>query len=309
MSCYHQLRARRRPDGTVQILKKSDTTPHSMRLPCRQCINCRLAQSREWALRLSHEAQTHDEKGLPSCFITLTYDAFHLPHDYSLNKDHFAKFMKSLRSRHQGKTIKFFHCGEYGEKFSRPHYHALLFGIDFPDAEYHSTTNGQPVFKSAELAKIWKRGYNTVGDVTYESAAYVARYVTKKITGHAAHEHYLVDCPLTGQLHSVQPEYITMSLKPEGLGADFFKKYISDMYPHGTTLANNFEVTTPRYYDKLYERINPDEYKKLQTLRSQEAAKLEQHPDNTAPRLKVREFVHKSKAKLLRRSYESPDGS
>lgn len=255
-----------------------------------------------------HEAQMHDEKGLPSCFITLTYDAFHLPHDYSLNKQHFQKFMKSLRSKYPEQRIKYFHCGEYGEKLKRPHYHALLFGIDFPDAEFHSITNHQPVFKSAELAKIWKYGFNTIGDVTYESAAYVARYVTKKITGHAAYEHYLVDCPLTGKLHEVQPEYITMSLKPEGLGASFFKKYSTSMYPGGSTVVNAHEVTTPRYYDKLYERNNPNGYQELKTIRAAEAAKLELHPDNTTARLLTREFVHESKARLLHRSYEGDEG-
>lgn len=305
MPCYHPLRARRGPDGTISILRKHDITPHSLRLPCGQCIGCRLAKSREWALRLMHENQIHDEQGLPSCFVTLTYSDDNLPNDYSLNKTHFQKFMKSLRKKYPEQPIKYFHCGEYGEKFSRPHYHALLFGIDFPDMEYHSTTNGEPLYQSPALAKIWKHGFNTVGNVTYESAAYVARYVTKKITGEKAFEHYTYDCPITGQLHMLQPEYITMSLKPFGIGANFYKRYKQDFYPTGTAIVNGHEVSTPRYYDKLFERTNPNEYEKLKQERAALSRASESHPDNTQARLNVREFCHEKKAKQLLRSYET----
>ncbi len=294
-----------------------------MKLPCGQCIGCRLAKSREWATRCMHEAQTTHDNGEKSCFITLTYDDFHLPPDHSLNKSHFQNFMKSLRGKYPDRRIRYFHCGEYGEsckicgknrmkcqcmKFTqslgRPHYHAILFGIDFPDMIFHSQTNGIPVYKSATLAQIWRNGFNTIGNVTWESAAYVARYVTKKITGAKKYEHYQYHDWRTDQLHELLPEYITMSLRPTGIGADFLTTYLGDVYPHGTTIVRGHETAAPRYYDKLYERWHPIDYHNLKLNRTEAALKLESHPDNTDRRLLVREFVHEQKSKLLKRSYE-----
>ena len=67
-------------------------------------------------------------------FVTLTYDDDHLPEYNSLNYKHFQDFMKRLRKSHNG--VRFYMCGEYGEDFSRPHYHALLFNCFFPDRSF-----------------------------------------------------------------------------------------------------------------------------------------------------------------------------
>ncbi len=117
---------------------------------------------------------------IDNSFITLTYDDDHLPSDGSLRAADLQKFFKRLRKSLSPHKIRFYGCGEYGEQFKRPHYHAIIFGYDFPDKEFHSKENGNPIFHSPELAKIWPFGFNTVGHVSYESAAYVARYVTKK---------------------------------------------------------------------------------------------------------------------------------
>ena len=78
-------------------------------------------------------------------------------------------------------------CGEYGEDFSRPHYHALLFNCFCPDRKKHSTgDSGSVIYTSEALTKLCPFGLSSIGDVTFESAAYVARYVMKKITGDAA---------------------------------------------------------------------------------------------------------------------------
>ena len=92
-------------------------------VPCGRCGECRRDKKRQWAMRSMHEASLHDENS----FITLTYDAKYLPENGSLRKTDFSGFMKRLRSRHCGRTIRFFASGEYGE-LGRPHYHSLLFG-------------------------------------------------------------------------------------------------------------------------------------------------------------------------------------
>lgn len=158
----------------------------SVKLPCGQCVGCRLERSRQWALRCMHESKLHDR----NCFITLTYDEAHLPPDRGLHYRDFQLFMKRLRKRF-GDNIRFYMCGEYGEKVGRPHFHACLFGHDFDDKKLWSTTPAKSkLYRSESLEELWPNGFSSVGDVTFESAAYVARYITKKITGEAAESHY-----------------------------------------------------------------------------------------------------------------------
>ena len=157
-----------RPKGDSRMVK----------LSCGQCIGCRLERSRQWALRCSHEASMYDE----NCFITLTYREDALPPLGSLDKRHFQLFMKRLRKRYPKKTIRYFQCGEYGEKLSRPHYHACLFNHDFDDKKLFKVEGENRLYVSEKLTQLWPYGYSTVGAVTFESAAYVARYVTKKMT-------------------------------------------------------------------------------------------------------------------------------
>ena len=99
-----------------------------IQLPCGQCIGCRLERSRQWAIRCMHEKSLYSL----SSFLTLTYDDDHLPPNGTLVKRDFQLFMKRLRWE-MGDGIRFFACGEYGDGNLRPHYHALLFNVDFPD--------------------------------------------------------------------------------------------------------------------------------------------------------------------------------
>ena len=151
-------------------------------VPCGQCIGCRLERSRQWAIRCVHEASLHTD----NCFITLTYSPDCLPSDGSLNHDDFQKFFKRLRKHIAPKKIRYYMCGEYGEdlqqpsKLGRPHFHACLFGLDFDDKQLYIVRDDVKLYTSATLEKIWGKGFVTIGDVTFESAAYVARYIAKK---------------------------------------------------------------------------------------------------------------------------------
>ena len=136
-------------------------------VPCGRCTGCRLEYSRQWAIRCVHEAQMHEH----NAFITLTFDKEHLPDDHSIRKEHLQKFFKRLRKR-IGVDIRYFACGEYGSRNNRPHYHAIIFGYDFPDKYLHTKTrNGDLLFRSPTLEKAWKFGYSLIGHVTFESAA------------------------------------------------------------------------------------------------------------------------------------------
>lgn len=218
-------------------------------LPCGQCIGCKLERSRQWATRISHEASLYDK----NCFITLTYAPEHLPPGGSLDVRHFQLFLKRLRKRF-GQNIRFFHCGEYGEKLGRPHYHACLLNFDFSDKTLYRTSNrGDHIYRSRALEDLWPFGHSEIGSVTFESAAYVARYITKKITGPAAAAHY------AGR----KPEYVTMSRRP-GIGAPWLAQYKTDVYPHDFVIVRGKKLPLPRFYNKLFEEQFPQLYE--QTL-------------------------------------------
>jgi hypothetical protein len=245
-------------------------------------------------VRLMHEAKQHERNS----FITLTYNDENLPFDGSLNKEHFQKFMKRLRKK-IGKKIRFFHCGEYGEKFDRPHYHACIFGFDFPDKVTFKENNGNMLFTSELLDEVWGKGYCTVGNLTFESAAYVARYCTKVITGDMEQEHYQQANIYTGELYDVEKEYATMSNRP-GIGKKHYEKYKEEIYSHDEVITKGVAVRPPRYYDILYSEENE---KRMEEIKEKRVRRARKHAkDNTNKRLRVREKVKTAQFKMLKRS-------
>jgi len=235
-----------------------------------------------------------------NCFITLTYNDDHLPDDLSLNVREFQLFMKRLRKEY-GAGIRYFHCGEYGEQFARPHYHACIFNHDFEDKKLWTTQNGEKLYTSQSLSQLWPYGFSTTGTVTFQSAAYVARYITKKITGDLAVTHYEYTNPITGEITHRKPEYTTMSRRP-GIGKDWLNKYTSDIYPGDFVVMNGKKMKPPKYYDKQYEIEYPSDYAKLRSKRLQGSRK-NQH-DNTPERLKVRLAVQEARLKRLPRNLD-----
>lgn len=296
MPCYYPLQAicTPREDGKKDVAfcvsswLRRDWKPSGYTLiPCGRCIGCRLERSRQWALRCVHEAKMHEE----SCFVTLTYDDEHLPKDGSLCRKHVQDFMKRLRRRLDRK-VRVFYAGEYGDQLSRPHYHLCLFGIDFDDKVFWKSFMGHSYYVSYFLADVWQKGFCVIGDLTFESAAYVARYCTKKITGPLADEHY------QGRV----PEFCGMSLKP-GIGATWLDKYgETDVFPRDECIARGVRCRPPRYYDKLWERKFPQDYAKAKELRRLKGEKRK--PDNTPERLAVKLRCQEARIKLLCRTIE-----
>ena len=264
-------------------------------------MGCRIDKSKEWAARIVHESQMHQE----NCFVTLTYDETNVPIDGSLNKAHFQKFMKRLRKHYATKKIRYFHCGEYGSALERPHYHACLFGLDFDDAVPHfSTPSGNVTYISETLEKIWGKGFCTVGELNYQTAAYTARYIMKKVTGKRAEEHYLRVNPTTGELYTLQPEYVTMSLGREkggGIGGSFFEKFETDFFPADECPIPGKGVfkSVPKYYERLWAERNPDAFKKIKRLR--EKYRNTNVAEYSAERLETKFNVKKAQLKQLRR--------
>jgi len=253
-------------------------------LPCGQCVGCRLERSRQWAIRCVHEASLHPQNS----FITLTFDNEHLDPQNSLRKEDYQLFMKRLRKA-IGK-VRYFHCGEYGETNFRPHHHAILFGYQFPDLELWKNNNDQPIYISETLSKIWGKGFVTIGSVTFESCAYVARYIMKKITGDKAEDYY----------GDRIPPYNTMSRRP-GIGQDWYNKYKSDLFPSDQCVIRADLITKPpKYYTQRLELTDPKTFNKIKRLRLANAKRRED--DNTWDRLAVKEELKKSQLKQLIRT-------
>jgi len=237
--------------------------------PCGSCLDCRLTYARQWAVRCIHESMMHKE----NCFITLTYNQENLPPDRSVHKSDIQKFMKRLRRQIEPKKVRYFGCGEYGSKFSRPHYHLCLFGHNFSDKEIRKaglkrrfrntfkTGHDHDLFTSQRLEEVWQKGFCTIGELTFESAGYTARYVTKKVTGEKKDAHYGVYAP--GKRN---PEFAVMSRRP-GIGKPWIDKYMSDVYPKDYSTVRGHKQKPPRYYDTYYAKEHPKAWEKLKTKR------------------------------------------
>lgn len=273
-----------------------------MEIPCGKCIGCRLEKSRQWALRCVHEASLYDK----NCFITLTYRPEDLPPTGSLIKQDFQKFMKRLRKRFPGTRIRYFMCGEYGtdddqpSRLGRPHYHACLFNFDFDDRELYSVRDNIRLYTSETLDKIWGKGFCTIGDVTFDSAAYVARYVMKKITGEQAENHYQKINYGTGEINEVIPEYITMSRRP-GIGREWFNQFKNDLKKDFIT-HNGVKMKPPKYYDAIFDQEDPDHYDQVKEKRRLEGEK--QKEDNAFPRNYVKREIKERQIKRLERNLD-----
>ena len=237
-----------------------------------------------------------------SSFLTLTYDDEHLPETGSLDHRHMQMFIRKLRkhcARH-GKKIRFYLCGEYGEKTNRAHYHALIYGWKPADEKYYTTSGSKiksKIYTSEKLDKLWGKGKVWTGTVTFESAAYVARYIMKKITGQAAKKHYERINPETGEIIDRKPEYTKMSLKP-GIGATWLQKYNTDVYPEGTVVSRGNKGKSPKFYDKKYKKEKPLEYEDM----LYERHKRVQPGEHTKERLAVKETVAKAQIAFLKRN-------
>ena len=208
-----------------------------------------------------------------NCFITLTYDEEHVPEDGSLNHRHFQEFLKDLRQKMARKgypKIRYYMCGEYGDTNGRPHYHAIIFGFDFsPDRYYWRSRGRTRYFRSPLLESCWEHGFCDLSDFSYGAAAYVARYVSKKINGPDAVTHYV-----NQHGEQIKPEYNRMSLKP-GLGDSWFKRYRKEIFPADevVVIQNGKErkYPVPRYYTDKWGEICPTGVEIIKRLRKKEA--------------------------------------
>lgn len=192
-------------------------------------------------------------------------------------------------------------CAEYGEKLGRPHYHYLIFGYDFPDKEYSKKSlKGTTLYRSKLLNELWPFGKAWIGEVDFATCAYISNYVTKKITGEKAWEHYR-RTDEAGNDYWLPPEFGLMSRNP-GIGATWFEKYHNDVTVKDEVTLHGRIARPPRYYDKLLEKIDPAQLGLAKMNREIRAQGKEE--DNTPARLLDKEIIAKARLATKERNYE-----
>lgn len=318
MACFHPMQAYRSKFFTKN--GKRDITfslndafwpelPHNrLKLPCGQCIGCRSSRSSQWATRIMHEAHYSPD----NCFLTLTFDDDHLQKrefPESLDVKDVQKFMKRLRKKFGNgifygfnnsqfiarNRIRFFQSGEYGSQFGRPHYHVILFNCDFPDKYFFKySPSGEKLYRSNILESLWPFGHSSIGSLTFQSAQYVAKYITLKHTGKDVGLHYAWDLDIdedTGELcvlSTLKPEFSTMSRRP-GIGKDWFDEFNRDLVINDEVILDARSLPIPAYYMKQFELTYPSDFARIKKSRLESIAK---HAHNNTPeRLAVREYI------------------
>lgn len=341
MSCYHPMLARKDPgQSQYKIIgasfdyedeKASRPLSQFTLIPCGQCVGCRLDKSRSWADRCVLEY----DRTKKACFLTLTYDDDHLPLNSfgypTLLKSDMQTFMKDLRGNkyYDGKEIRFYGSGEYGSSGTqRPHLHLILFGLelcDFTDDGYigqfhlpewfvgrsdhklyYSGENElhQPYYRCPHLESvIWKKGRCCLTDFSWETCAYVARYVRKKLTGDLEHVYNDI---------AIQPPFSLMSRRP-GIAGYFFSDHPEkDFFEESSLSFRGKNHPLPKYlFDKL-EDSDPDRYASVKAKRKQFAddrmlLELMNTDLSQSDYLSMKEVVHQNRSKSLVRNFERED--
>lgn len=217
-------------------------------VPCGRCRSCRWNMRRQWALRCALEAQMHER----NCFINLTYRDSDLPKGGTLVKKHLQGFIKRLRSDleyHDGVRIRHYAAGEYGSDKGRPHYHVLIFGFDFDDKTvWRTSKKGYPLYRSSRLEKLWRFGFSEIGEVNFKTAGYVAGYISKKITGPLADDHY----------GNRIPEFSLQSTKP-GIGVPWMVEN-PWIWKEDLIRYEGRSFRPPRAFEKAFEKADPEGY-------------------------------------------------
>lgn len=228
---------------------------------------CRINYTTAWKLRLLYELSDWDS----AMFVTLTYDEEHVPADFSLHKKDPVGFFKRLRSYlayNSDREIKYYCCGEYGDKkditrpdkkHGRPHYHAIIFGMSpfdendrrlIVEAWQHRSEDWQFDRNRGKPNEYGIGEKSAIQNVTPMDIEYVTGYVQKKLSGDLANQNYGGDTP-------------PFAIMSKGLGLNFALKNADRLRTNGFTHINGHKISLPRYYrDKLEIEVD---YENIQT--------------------------------------------
>lgn len=261
--CTRQITAFVNPDGGRPLFgyegEKAGTP--KIKLPCGKCPECCKDYYTSWTTRGSREILNWDS----SLFITLTYSDEHLPKNRSLNKKHVQDFIKRLKKfmgSSRENPIRQSYCGEYGERTKRPHYHLILYNLDFPDKTPHYTTDqGHIVYRSETLERLWTFGHSEFGYATHATIAYLYKYILKKVP--RSKKQRPLELMFEGQKYLVEHEFIESSRNP-GIGACLRG---SESLKKGFLSVDGVKKKLPKYYLEWLRKNDPDTYDNIQNMK------------------------------------------
>lgn len=292
MPCEAPLTAYRPTIGGPLLFSKLGTLPYqSIKLPCGKCELCRNEHARQWAVRITHEAQLWPL----SSFVTLTYSDEHLPDNQQLYYPHLQNFWKRLRKKVG--ALRYYSVGEYGDKTNRPHYHACIFGHAFEENRIILQTEPFLLWTNKLLQETWGLGHVSVGALNYATALYTASYVTKKL-GYKK-RYVQLDCGSGELLDMVQPRAFISNgggrkskLRQSAIGKQWLEKYGHHVYDHDAVIINGTEQKPPRYYDKWLKTHDPDKLTRIKEERNKNVK------PQTAEQLRARATNARARKKL-----------
>lgn len=262
-----------------------------LQVPCGMCILCREEYARQTAVRITHEGQMHAQ----SAFITLTYADKHLPQHNSLNYDDIHRFWKRERQRlWREKKIKLRHytVGEYGDKTTRPHYHACVFGYGY--LENRIIIRDAPLlWTTAELEKAWGLGMVSVGALDFTTASYTASYITKKLR---SKQQYVRVDEATGELIPLEQPRAFMS---DNLGKTWWDQFGRYLETNDWVIINGLKQKPPKAYDKWLLKKDEEKGRKIKEERKRIARENQQSPEQNHARAENARARGKNRKKII----------
>lgn len=249
MPCFHPFNAWRATDGTVTLKELPEST-QPMQVACGHCIGCRQSRAAAWTLRAKLEMQQHSS----AVFTTLTYNNDNCPPQ--LHYADFQSWLKRLRERLRPTTarpIRFFACGEYGEQRGRPHYHAILYGVDQSSDQLIEETwgLGNTRTRTADDASLgYTAGYTAKKLCTRREISYVEKVdaETGEFLGYERRITTLQRDRFTDELVAVTAPFLKMSRRP-GIGGH------ARHWPESWrefAIYNGHKVSVPRYLHEAW---------------------------------------------------------
>lgn len=243
-------------------------------IPCGKCVECKKKRMNDWFVRIFEEKRNFNK----SCFLTLTYNELNLPSNHSLSKRDCQLFLKRLRYFLKDRKIKYFLSGEYGGLNGRPHYHAIVLGVDFSDRE--------------TIVKAWNQGWVEIKPVSAKNIRYVAKYCVKEMAESSNSKHRIryeekIEYPSGCKRKKIswinsngefnENNFILCS---KNFGASFLtdSKIVEFYFNENLKIKiHNFEYSFPRYYiKKIRDNIDSDFNRAKVTLITKKLNKFEE---------------------------------
>ena len=260
-------------------------------VPCGKCLACRALKRRQWTFRLKEESYA----SLSAKFITLTYDDDSLPISSNgiptVHNPDITTWMHNLRDKVRkdyGLRLRYYSVSEYGGRFSRPHFHSIVFNLpdDYIIPKWNKKTE---IWEYPHLHNSWSKGIVDVDECTPNSMAYVAGYCIDKLTARQRGEYLHLD---TGQIvkddRTPEKNFMSKGIGKNWLTPEIIKYFRQTCTPY-ITETNGYRLPFPRYYrEKIF---NTPE------LKAKYLKALDEHREKLDPDLSYRAKIEAIKAR------------